>query len=155
MAASGEPEMIVEEDLLGELNRIAKKGLRGPARKTAAEAAFHIRTLRLSLEAQERSRIDLIAQNRSLAEEIVKLRAILDLEPDTWTGPPWRPVTTAPTDGTEILVYAPPYDGPPGCPALPPIICNCAHHPEGGWCIDELRQVTHWMPSPPAPPEAK
>lgn len=149
--------MIVEEDLLAELNRIAKKGLRGPARKTAAEAAFHIRTLRLSLEAQERSRIDLIAENRSLADVIERLRAILNLDPDTWTGPPWRPIATAPTNKHHFLVADYSEGDPPTCVELvtgPFLIDGRILNQNTGNYLTP-GAVTHWLPLAPAPPEAK
>ncbi len=60
----------------------------------------------------------------------------------------WRPVETAPKDGTVVLVYAPEREG------LRSIICTCNYHPDGGWCVDELRFVTHWRPLP-APPKEK
>lgn len=57
----------------------------------------------------------------------------------------WQPIETAPTDGTHILVFA------PGVEDLRHIICSCSYHPDGGFCVDELRYPTHWMPLP-APP---
>lgn len=59
----------------------------------------------------------------------------------------WEPISNAKTDGTEYWVYAPgaAYD-------LPDIQCRCAYHPDAGWCVDELREVTHFrlLPAPPA-----
>ena len=60
----------------------------------------------------------------------------------------WQPIETAPKDGTEVLVYAPPYAG------LGDIICRAAWHDDAGWCVDELREVTHWQPLPDAPVSA-
>ena len=37
-------------------------------------------------------------------------------------------------------VYAPPAHG------LPEIYTRAAFHPEAGWCVDELREVTHYRP---------
>jgi hypothetical protein len=59
----------------------------------------------------------------------------------------WRPIASAPRNGTLVLFYAPSYED------LPEMMGVCAYHPDGGWCVDELRNVTHWMPLP-APPEA-
>lgn len=59
----------------------------------------------------------------------------------------WQPIDTAPTDGTLILVYA------PGVQDLDSIICPCAYHPDAGFCVDELREPTHWMPLPSPPQE--
>lgn len=59
----------------------------------------------------------------------------------------WRPIETAKKDGTEVWVYAAPYQDLPG------FQCRCGYHSEGGWCVDELREVTHWMPLPPPPAE--
>ena len=53
----------------------------------------------------------------------------------------WRPINTAPRDGTEIEVLAPGREG------LSPIQCRCAWYPEGGFCIDELRQPLWWRPA--------
>lgn len=54
----------------------------------------------------------------------------------------WLPIKTAPTDGTLVLVYAAEREG------LPAFECPCAYHPDGGWCVDELRFVTLWCPLP-------
>ena len=58
---------------------------------------------------------------------------------------PWRLIETAPTDGTVVLVFAAERDGPAA------FQCTAAYHEDAGWCVDELREVTHWMPLPPAP----
>lgn len=57
----------------------------------------------------------------------------------------WRHISTAPTDGTLILVWAPAAHG------LPAMYSLCAWHPDAGFCIDELREPTHWQPLPEAP----
>lgn len=59
----------------------------------------------------------------------------------------WRPIETAPKDGTEILTWS------PGRSRLRALICPCAWHPDAGFCVDELRSPTHWMPLP-VPPAA-
>lgn len=56
----------------------------------------------------------------------------------------WQPIETAPHDH-RVLVYAPGREG------LPPIMCTCEWHPDAGFCVDELRSPTHWMPLPEAP----
>jgi hypothetical protein len=61
--------------------------------------------------------------------------------------PPWRPIETAPTDGTVVLVFAEERQG------LPAFQCTAAYHEDAGWCVDELREVTHWMPLHPPPPK--
>ena len=58
---------------------------------------------------------------------------------------PWRPIETAPKDGTVVLVFAEERQG------LPAFQCTAAHHKDAGWCVDELREVTHWMPLPTPP----
>ena len=60
----------------------------------------------------------------------------------------WQPIETAPTDGTAVLTYA------PGKYGLIPLFSVARYHPDAGWCVDELRDVTHWMPLPD-PPEVK
>lgn len=62
--------------------------------------------------------------------------------------PEWQPIDTAPRDGTVVLIYAPPHAG------LGDIICKASWHEDAGWCVDELRDVTHWMPMP-SPPAMK
>jgi hypothetical protein len=57
----------------------------------------------------------------------------------------WQPIETAPQDGTEVLVYASPYEDLRG------FCCVAKWHPDAGWCVCELRMATHWMPLPPAP----
>jgi hypothetical protein len=59
----------------------------------------------------------------------------------------WRPISEAPTDGTLILVYAPAREG------LSAMQSVCAYHPDAGFCIDELREPTHFMELPAAPEE--
>lgn len=56
----------------------------------------------------------------------------------------WQPIETAPSDQS-VLVYAAPRDGLNG------FICVARHHSDAGWCVDELRDGTHWRPLP-APP---
>lgn len=57
----------------------------------------------------------------------------------------WQPIEAAPTDGTVVLVFAAERDG------LAAFQCTAAYHEDAGWCVDELREVTHWMPLPPPP----
>ena len=47
------------------------------------------------------------------------------------------PIETAPKDRT-ILVWCPPYHG------LPPLVCLAHWHEDAGFCVDELREPTHW-----------
>lgn len=49
----------------------------------------------------------------------------------------WIPIETAPKDRL-IIVYAPERDG------LNEMVCLCNWHPDAGFCIDELREPTHW-----------
>lgn len=63
---------------------------------------------------------------------------------------PWQPIETAKEDpDTYILVR---------CPAvqdLGELICPCKWHPDAGFCVDELRTPTHWMPLPARPTRAE
>lgn len=52
----------------------------------------------------------------------------------------WLPIKSAPKDGTPILCYAPAFDG------LPELISKTSYHKDAGFCICELRTVTHWKP---------
>ena len=61
----------------------------------------------------------------------------------------WQPIETAPKDRSLFLVWAPGRDG------LGPMFSLCAWHPDAGFCIDELREPTHWMPLPPSPAHSR
>lgn len=56
----------------------------------------------------------------------------------------WRPIENAPRN-FPVLVYAAAAHG------LPAFQCVAQWHPDGGWCVDELREATHWtlLPEPP------
>lgn len=60
----------------------------------------------------------------------------------------WQPIATAPTTGELVLLWAAEREG------LAAFVTIGAYHPSAGWCVDELREVTHWQPLP-APPETK
>lgn len=58
-------------------------------------------------------------------------------------GNPWYPISMAEEMGvanpeTIIEVYCPTREG------LDPIISFCTWHPDAGFCVDEIRQVTHF-----------
>jgi hypothetical protein len=57
-----------------------------------------------------------------------------------------RPIADAPTDGTVYYVYAAPAHGLPG------FWTTCGYHPDAGWCVDEFREVTHFIPRPKVTP---
>ena len=61
----------------------------------------------------------------------------------------WQPIATAPADGTFVFVYAAARDG------LPAFVTWASYHPDAGWCVDELREVTHWRPFPVIGPDGK
>ena len=72
-------------------------------------------------------------------------------EPNPNTGEPtcqmtpdnaWRPISQAPQDGTEIIVYCPPAHG------LHHMASICAYNEYAGFCVDELRTPTLWLPLP-------
>ena len=52
----------------------------------------------------------------------------------------WYPIETAPETGEKVWVHVSSREGLPG------FECVCAYHPEAGWCVDEIRNVTHWVP---------
>lgn len=58
----------------------------------------------------------------------------------------WQPIETAPKD-CPVLVYAPGKEG------LTALISTCKWHYQAGFCIDEIREPTHWMPLPSPPQE--
>lgn len=51
-----------------------------------------------------------------------------------------QPIETAPKDGTEVWVFVAGREG------LKSFECVCAYSDVAGWCSDELRPVTHWVP---------
>ena len=57
----------------------------------------------------------------------------------------WQLIEIAPKDGTNVLVWAAPAHGLLGFIAL------AAYDQDAGWCVDELREATHWMPLPTPP----
>lgn len=59
--------------------------------------------------------------------------------------PPWFPINTAPKDGTIVEVRTNSRNDVMGEP-LPSFDCFASYHPDAGWCVDELREVTHWRP---------
>ena len=64
-----------------------------------------------------------------------------------WNSPyanDWRPISTAPKDGTEIIVYCPPAHG------LNHMASVCAWHEDAGFCVCELREPSLWIPLPNA-----
>lgn len=64
----------------------------------------------------------------------------------------WQPIETAPRDGTEVLVYATLPDHLQWADPdkqLRPVVRVTAWHPDAGWCVDELREATHWCPLRP------
>jgi hypothetical protein len=72
-------------------------------------------------------------EDKQLAQaEVDFLRSLLPPEENSW-----RPISTAPKD-REIEVRCPPREG------LPELISKCLWHPDAGFCVDELREATHW-----------
>jgi hypothetical protein len=79
----------------------------------------------------------------------------------------WRPIETAPKDGTRVLLYWPSYaydEGDDGEPLID--IGWYTENPRGPWryftntgeqdcygLADSSHQPTHWMPLPPSPPD--
>lgn len=51
----------------------------------------------------------------------------------------WAPIATAPRHGL-VEVWA------GDCEGLEGFITRAEWHPDAGWCVDELREVTHWRP---------
>ena len=52
----------------------------------------------------------------------------------------WRVIDDNTPRDRLIIVYA------PGDGFLPDLVCLCQWHPDAGFCVDELRHPTHWMP---------
>lgn len=56
----------------------------------------------------------------------------------------WQPIETAPEDCL-VLVWASPRDDLPG------FVTIAKWNEWAGWCVDELRDTTHWRPLPEGP----
>ena len=71
--------------------------------------------------------------------EVDFLRSLLPPETEMLRNPGayWQPITKAPRD-REIEVLCPPREG------LPELVSKCKWHPDAGFCVDELREPTHW-----------
>lgn len=102
---------------------------------------------------------------REAIAEIVRLREELATDARDWEGlhlrveeatkraeaataemeAEWQLIETAPRDGALFLAWA------PGAHGLKAIYSLCAWHPGAGFCIDELREPTHWRPLPDPP----
>lgn len=52
----------------------------------------------------------------------------------------WQPIKTAPKDGSLFLSWSPATEG------LSPLFSLCSWHPDAGFCVDEIRSPSHWMP---------
>lgn len=63
----------------------------------------------------------------------------------------WRPIASAPQDGTPILVYAKILAPERWGVQLSPFYCVASYHKDAGWCVDEIREAVYWQPLPPAP----
>lgn len=73
----------------------------------------------------------------------------------------WQPISEIPTDDGKLYwVYA--WDrankiSPEYKDDYPPMVTTCKWHPDAGWCVCDLREVTHAMsidkPGPPTTPE--
>lgn len=64
---------------------------------------------------------------------------------DVLTGDFWRLIDEHTPKDRMILVFAP-GDDPEFHETLPDLVSLCKWHPDAGFCVDELRQATHWMP---------
>lgn len=53
----------------------------------------------------------------------------------------WQPISTAPTDGSWVWGFAPANSNSPNA-----LQATCRYHPDAGWCADEFRSFTHWVP---------
>lgn len=64
----------------------------------------------------------------------------------------WRPIEEAPRDGELVEVYAPspnPAKWHDDVCTLPPIVTLARWHPDAGYTVCEIREVTHWRPHTP------
>ena len=80
-----------------------------------------------------------LEQQRLAQAEVDFLRSLLPPETEMLRNPGayWQPISRAPRD-REIEVLCPPREG------LPELISKCLWHPDAGFCVDELREPTHW-----------
>lgn len=97
---------------------------------------------------EERLKEILASFNNNFGDVVEAKRCLLDylLEFECTELNQWQTIESAPKD-REILVYAPAYQD------LRFLISVCKWHESAGFCIDELRQPTHWMELPKPPRE--
>ncbi len=62
-------------------------------------------------------------------------------------GSQWKPIESAPKDGSEIIVFCPPAHG------LRHMASVCSYHEAAGFCVDELREPTMWIEIPNTKPK--
>jgi len=76
--------------------------------------------------------------------DLPKALSIIALARDglKWRAMQPRPISEAPTDGTAFLAYTQDLRGL----GLPPFWSFCAWHSDAGFCTDELREPTHFIP---------
>jgi len=104
-------------------------------------ATGHVAALRREIEYAERR------QMPGEYDHIAALRAIeARLKADQW-----QPIEQAPTDGTKVWLYVAAAHG------LQAFQCQGAYHPDAGWCVDNLREATHFrlLPAPPVTARAR
>lgn len=109
--------------------------------------------MRATNTAKEAALNEALNQVRALCKPIAKEGCASPREEASDEKSAWRPIETAPRDGTFVLLYAPtrPYDGPQqvGC-FLPPV----EEGDQGCWWLADGRyqdRPTHWQPLPPPP----
>jgi hypothetical protein len=89
---------------------------------------------------------------RSDADRLALARALV---PECAVEQDWQPISTAPRDGTEVLVYARVLHPEKWGVHLEPMVCAASYHPDAGWCVCEIRDATHWRPLPTPPAAAE
>ena len=69
--------------------------------------------------------------------------------------PEWQPISTAPRDGTRVLLYASPYGAGSGHWSHRQELSEGYFPVEGHWklhfCLNKDAHPTHWMPLPASP----
>jgi len=102
-----------------------RAGIRGPEVSSILSKVDEVRAEALKMLNRSQS------NERRMADELRALRS-------------WHDISSAPQD-IPVLIYA---EAAHGLPAFQAV---AQWHPDGGWCVCELREATHWRPLPTPP----
>lgn len=92
----------------------------------------------------------LTEENHSECSDLMKLSALQTLAAAYRELTTLRPMSEAPKDGSEIIVYATDTvsSGYAKGDPIPPMWSVTSYHPDAGFCVCELREPIGWLPLP-------